>query len=126
MKRQRKIGMKNRRGFTIVELVVAIMILAVGVLGLTSTAAVVTKQLGRGNLQTIAAGRSQSRFDSLTSVGCQTLAAAGTQTGTSTFRGVTEKWVIRDGNDIKTIEDTVRFLGRTNPLVYRTIIPCRD
>ena len=117
---------KDRRGFTIVELIVAILILTVGVIGLTSTAAVVTKQLGRGNLQTIAATRAQSRFDSLTSVSCQNLASAGTQTGTVSSRGVTEKWVITDGNDIKTIEDTVRFAGRTNPLVYRTIIPCRD
>ena len=117
-----------RRGFTIVELVVAIMILAIGILGLAGSSAVITRQLGRGNLQTIASTVAQSRFDSLTSVGCATLAPVSgiSQTGTANTRGVTERWVVSDGNDVKLVDDTIRFLGRTQPLVYRTVIPCRD
>ena len=35
----------NRDGFTLVEVMVAIVILAVGILGLAATASVVTKQM---------------------------------------------------------------------------------
>ena len=117
-----------RRGFTVVEVVVAIMILAIGVLGLAATSGVVSRQLGRGNLQTIAAAVAQSRFDSLTSVPCQNLAPTSgvNQTGTATIRGVRESWVISDSNDMKAIVDTVKFSGRTNALVYVTLLPCRD
>jgi hypothetical protein len=40
--------------------------------------------------------------------------------------GVTERWSIEDGDDIKTLTDSVTFSPRTRPLVYRSIIPCRD
>jgi hypothetical protein len=68
----------------------------------------------------------QSRLDSVSSIRCQALAPSGTQTGIVNYRGVTESWVVADGNDIKVITDTVRFSPRTRPLVYRSIIPCRD
>jgi prepilin-type N-terminal cleavage/methylation domain-containing protein len=118
----------DRRGFTIVEVIVAIMILAIGVLGLAATSGVVTRQLGRGNLQTIASTVAQSRFDSLASVPCAGLAptAGVNQTGSANTRGIRESWVISDSNDMKAIVDTVRFTGRTNALVYVSLIPCRD
>jgi prepilin-type N-terminal cleavage/methylation domain-containing protein len=118
----------QRRGFTIVEVIVAIMILAIGVLGLAATSGVVTRQLGRGNLQTIASTVAQSRFDSLASVPCANLAPTSgvNQTGTANTRGIRESWVISDSNDMKAIVDTIRFTGRTNALVYVSLLPCRD
>jgi hypothetical protein len=68
----------------------------------------------------------QSRIDSVASIRCEALAPSGTQTGTAVMLGVYEKWSIADGNDIKILTDTVTFLPRSRPLVYRSIIPCRD
>ena len=60
----------DRRGFTLVELIVAIVILSVGVLGLASTAAVVTRQIGGGAQQSRAAAVAQARFESLRGMSC--------------------------------------------------------
>jgi type IV pilus assembly protein PilV len=120
---------RDRAGFTIVEVIVAILILTIGVLALAATAAVVTKQMARGNRQTVASTIAQARFDSLTSVDCTKLAAAGaTNTGTVEYRKgqVSETWAVTDGNDVKTITDKVYVYGLRDTLVYTSLIPCRD
>lgn len=117
---------RPRRGMTIVELMVAILVLSVGLLGLAGFSFTMTKQFQSSGLQGTAALVVQSRLDSVASIRCVNLAPSGPQTGTAVTLGVTEKWVITDGNDIKTIFDTVTFAGRKNPLVYKYIIPCRD
>ena len=108
---------------TLVELMVAIMVLAIGLLALAGVAGSVGRQISGGALQTKAALSVQSRFDSLSSLDCTTLAASGTATGVA---GLTETWEVTDGNDIKTITNTVTLKGRTKPLIYATVIPCRD
>jgi prepilin-type N-terminal cleavage/methylation domain-containing protein len=117
---------RRRRGVTIIEVMVAILLLGVGLLGLAGFSLTSSKQYRGASLQERAALVVQSRLDSLTSVTCTALAPSGTQSGTATTLGVTEQWSVADGNDIKTIVDSVRFSGRTVPLVYRSIIPCRD
>lgn len=117
---------RPRRGFTIVELIVAIMVLSVGLLALASSAGYTTRQMSSASLQTIAAQVTQSRFDSLASVSCAALPASGTVSGKSTTRGVTETWSVTDGNDVKFILDSITYKGRKKPLEYRSVIPCRD
>jgi Tfp pilus assembly protein PilV len=111
---------------TVIEVLVAMMLLSFGLLGLAGFSITMTRQYGSSTMQEAAALIVQSRFDSVASIRCQALAPSGTQTGWYSYRGVTESWVIADGNDIKIITDTVRFAQRTRPLVYRSIIPCRD
>jgi Tfp pilus assembly protein PilV len=117
---------RPRSGLTIVELMVAILVLSVGLLTLAGFSFSVTRQLQSSGLQGTAALVVQSRLDSLSSIHCATLAPSGPQSGTATTMGVTERWAVFDGNDIKVIVDTVTFKGKTVPLVYQTIIPCRD
>lgn len=117
---------RGREGMTVIEVLVAMMLLTFGLLGLAGFSLTMTRQQGSASMQQTAALIVQSRFDSVASIRCQALAPSGPQTGTSSYRGVTENWVIADGNDIKIITDTVRFSPRTRPLVYRSIIPCRD
>ena len=118
--------LRARRGLSIIEMIVAIVLLGVGLLGLAGFSLAAGKQARGASLQQTAALVVQSRLDSLASVTCTSLAQYGTQTGTTTTLGVREHWVIADGNDIKMITDTVKFAGRTIPLVYQSIIPCRD
>ena len=115
-----------RKGVTIVEVIIAMMVLTFGLLGMAGFSMTLTKQFKSSTKQETAALMVQSRIDSIASIRCQNLAPSGTQTGTLTMLGVTEKWRIEDGNDIKVLTDTVTFKPRIKPLVYRSVIPCRD
>ncbi len=117
---------RPRRGLSLVEIMVAILLLGIGVLGLAGFSLAAGRQMKGAGYQETAALVVQSRLDSLASIRCNALAASGTQTGTATTMGVREAWVVADGNDIKIISDTVRFTGRTRPMIYNSIIPCRD
>lgn len=117
---------RRRTGLTLVEILIAIMMIAIGVIGLLGSSAAVARQMGGGVRQTVAASIAQSRMDSLTSLSCATLANAGVATGTSLNRGVRETWSVTDGRNIKTIAVTITIPRRTYPLLYSTVIPCRD
>lgn len=111
---------------TIIELMVAMVVLGVGLLGLAAMSVTVTRQFRNGARQADAALIVQSRIDSLATTSCALMPASGSVSGSATTRGVTERWKITDGNDIKTLLDSVTFTGRTRPLVYTSIFPCRD
>ena len=89
--------MKNRGGFTLIEVMVAIVILSVGVLGLISTSALVTRMIGRGNMTTKATQLAQTRLEILrqqalsSTPSCSSLGASGTATGPS---GMSEAWTV--------------------------------
>lgn len=118
---------RERRGLTLVECVVAILLLTVGLLALAGLAGSAAKAVRGGGTQVVAAAVAQSRFDSLMSVPCAGLAAGGaTTSGTSTTRGVRETWSVTDGKDLKRLSDEIRIPGRTNPVIYQSVIPCRD
>jgi Tfp pilus assembly protein PilV len=117
--------LRTRDGFTIVEIIVAIMVLSVGVLGLAATAAVVQKQMASGERQAAAAAIAQSRFDQLTSINCKSANLVG---GTQTWRNghVKETWTVTAGSNVKLIQETIQMTGYKNNLVYTTYIPCRN
>ena len=91
--------MKNERGFTIVEVLVAVMILTVGLLGLVTTAALVTRMIGQGQRQTEAAALAADRFEQLRSVPCAALAD-----GSSTQGGFTVAWRVAGAADSRDID----------------------
>lgn len=113
---------------TLVELIVAMLVLSIGLMGLASISMTVARQLTGSSRQTFAAMVVQSRFDSLASVApCRSLVANGaSRGGTTVTRGVNERWMIRDLANVIQITDTVTFRGRTRPLTYTSLIPCRD
>ena len=111
---------------TIIEVIVAMIILTFGLLAMAGFSMTLTKQMKTSGKQETAALMVQSRIDSVASIHCQNLAPSGPQSGTTVMLGVTEKWRIEDGNDIKVLIDTVTFSPRVKPLAYRSIIPCRD
>lgn len=121
-------GPRDRAGMTLVELMVALFVLGVALLALAGFSVQVTRQLAGGGRQTVAATIVQSRLDSLSSIApCTSIIPAGaTVTGVRTTRGVRESWVIRDGNNVIYVTDTVTFLGRSRPLVYQSILVCRN
>jgi Tfp pilus assembly protein PilV len=116
---------RARRGVTLVELLMSTMMLVVAVGGMIGSSASVARQMGGSMSQTVAAGVAQARLDSLTSLSCQEL-ATGATTGSAALRGVTERWSVTDGRNVKTIDVQIDVPQRATPLRYRTVIPCRD
>jgi hypothetical protein len=83
-----------------------------------------------GSTQTVAAALSQSRFDSLASVPCDQIAAAGSgvvRSDSATTRGITERWTARrvaNGNMVR-VTNEVRVPGRTQVYEYTGMRACR-
>lgn len=117
---------RARRGITLVEVLISIIMIAIGIVGLLGSSASVATQMGGGVRQTVAASIAQNRIDSLTSIACSQLAATGVASGTSTRRGIRETWSVTDGRNVKTIVVQITIPKRVNPLNYSTVIPCRD
>ena len=110
-------------GFTIVELMVAVMVLSIGVLGLASTAAVVLRLIGGGAQQTRVSEIAQSRFESLRARRCAQVTG-----GYASSRGVREVWTVSviDQTTFDVV-DTLRYNTRDGVKVqaYRSAVRCQ-
>ena len=128
--RARRAATAPRRGLTIVELIVAIMVLSIGLLALASTAGYVMKMMSGGEAQSLASQVAQSRFDSLASVPCDKIAAAGDAlvvSGAAATRGITESWTaqrVNNGNMVR-VTNLIRVPGRTQSYQYTGMRACR-
>jgi type IV pilus assembly protein PilV len=112
-----------RRGFTIIELVVAIIIITVGVLALATGSAGVAKQMRSGNQAALAAVVAQSRLETIRSLGCSNLSS-----GTATTRGMTEKWSVSFiSGRARAVTESVTYVPRaqrTRTIGMRSVVPC--
>ncbi len=121
---------KNQRGFTIIEIIIAIIVLTVGVLGLVTTAALVTRMIARGQRSATAASFASRRLERLRAGACVLANRANGQD--TLFRGSTwvaiNTWTFADvGNQnyrlkvvslYKTVKNSVRRDST------ETTIPC--
>jgi prepilin-type N-terminal cleavage/methylation domain-containing protein len=114
---------RNRRGFTLVELVVAIMVISIGVIGLASTAGAVTRQMGGGRRMLIASNVARARLEWFAAQNCATLS-----TGSANSRGVAEAWTVTQGTLSVQVQLGVTYTttrgNRTQS--YSARIPCRQ
>ncbi len=120
---------QNDRGFTLVEVLVAVMVLSVGITALVGSSALVTRMVGRGATETRAAEVAQQRLDNLR------LAAYSTTTrctsgnfasgGPVTVNGIRERWIVGAGS-VRQVTDTVthRTARGTHTDVLTTFIKC--
>lgn len=106
-----------------IELVIAILVLVVGVLGLVGTSAAVARMSGEGVRRATAAEMAQSRFEILRGAGCAMPVGAGSYTA----RGVGENWSVTPrGNGLFDVVDSVSWpMGTGRRLyAYRSMILC--
>jgi prepilin-type N-terminal cleavage/methylation domain-containing protein len=113
--------MTTRKGFSLIELMVAIMVLTVALLGLAATSAVATQMIGGGGRHTLAASVAQSRFELLRRGSCATLSGGSTDT-----RGVIESWEIDSVRTSAFLTARVTYETRRGPRtqVFRSVRPC--
>lgn len=115
---------RNRRGFTFVEVVVAMLVLTAGVLALAGSTARLSRILNRGSLSTTGAGYAQARLEQLRATGCGLL-ASGTETPAPSYQLV---WTVTapSGSRTRQIELVSTYPGgttmRTDTLM--TSVPC--
>ena len=67
---------KNKKGFTIIEIIIAIIVLTVGILALVSTAALVTRMIARGQRSADASAFMARRVERLRAMASSQLAGA--------------------------------------------------
>lgn len=111
-----------RAGFTMVELLVAMMVFGIGVLGLAATTATVARLMGSASRQSMAAAVAQSRIEKLRGMPCAALTS-----GSETVRGVTSTWTVTAVTRGVNITETVTFptaRGTTRTRVYMTAVAC--
>jgi prepilin-type N-terminal cleavage/methylation domain-containing protein len=117
----RRPARRTRAGFTLVELMVAMMMFAVGLLALASTSAVVVSQMGDAGRMGVAASAAQTRIEKLRSGGCTTA-----QTGSNAARGVSESWTVTPMTRSARIDVTITYNTRRGlrSQTYRSMMRC--
>ena len=110
-----------RPAFTIIELLVAIVVLTAGVLALAATAGLVASQVGEGGQLTSSAHLTRSILDSLTTTPCSRLT-----TGVVARARTTVQWTIVPDSSAARIDLTVGSTLRRGARrdTYRGLVPC--
>ena len=116
--------MTNERGFSLVEVMIAMVILTVGILGLAASSAAVTKMTAEGSRSGSAAGVAASRFEMLratAAVSCIGLAA-----GTATTGRFSESWTLTTSGLMRIVTETITYTSgqSTRTTVYSSYISC--
>lgn len=112
----------NERGFSLIELIVAILILTVGILGLAATAGQVTKMVGWGGRYGASAVVASAQLEQMRATPCVSLASSGSAT-----KGIYRlSWTVTTAGNLRSISLTVTYPnGRTTRNdVYETYRSC--
>ncbi len=103
----------GEKGFTIVEVLIAIIMLTIGVLALASSSGSTTRMMSFGRMKTDATAIAQSVLDSLRYVSAATTpkctALASGNQPTPPKRGFTTSWTVATAGDSRDITVTVSY-----------------
>lgn len=104
---------RSSSGFTLVEVLMAIVVLTIGLLALVSTAGMTTRMIGLGKVDTHAAGAAARRMEILR------LSAYGTiprctapefaTGGPVNSEGITESWLVLPAGSLRHLRVTVTY-----------------
>lgn len=124
---------RNRAGFTIIEVMVAVMVLAIGVLALASSSGFVSRMLSRGRISTLAA---QAAVDQIERLRTYALATDPTCTHAS-FAGspsaqprqnnrVLLEWTVSPNGKVRDVQVSATYNTARGPRteIIRTRILC--
>jgi len=113
---------------TLIELMVAVMLISVGLVTLAGVAGGVSTMMRGGDIQTTTAMAVQTSLEQLAVKGnCrQLVAVGGTKDSTVVINGVTIYKRLEGLDNVIYVRDSVVMQGRTRPLVYRSMLPCRN
>jgi len=110
---------RPNRGLTLVEMLIAIVVLGIGITALVSSSGMVTRMIGRGKVETRAAQIASSRMESLrlaahgTSPRC--LSPSFTSGGPVLSGGMTESWQVSSSGANRRVRVIVTYLTVRGP-----------
>lgn len=121
--------MSNRGGFTITEVLIAVIVLAVGVLALVGGSAAATRMLSQGQRTTNATAVGAARLERLRRAANSTnprCTAAGFASGTATTNNVGEKWTVPTTGIARTVTEAVTYKKYSGTITdtLATIVSC--
>lgn len=120
----------NEQGFTVTEVIIAIVVLSVGLLALASTAALTTRMIGRGQRSAVAATFAARRLELLRPAACvpaqrvdgtEVLTRGSTQVATNSWRFIV---VDPTSVQIRVVTQYITTKGRTRTETTETAVSC--
>ena len=113
--------LRARAGFTLAELLVALMVFSVGALAMVATSANVMTLITSSKNRALAASIAASRFERMRSQPC-----SAHRTDSATTRGVTEAWQVVNLAKADDVTVRVSFISnhRTQTRIYRSFLQC--
>jgi prepilin-type N-terminal cleavage/methylation domain-containing protein len=103
----------SESGFTLVEVLVAIVVMAVGVIALAGSTAMVTRMIGRGKVDTRVAQVASRRLETLRLAAASTTprctAAGFANGGPVSADGITETWTVPAAGKVRSIQVNVSY-----------------
>ena len=118
----------SRSGFTLVEVMVAIVVLSIGILGLAATAGVVVRQMTGAVHQSVAANVAYSRMERIRTGNCVAMKDSSSPTTGVKTRNVTEFWKITGtaGSHALLVSDSIVYLvrGKKKWQKFNSEFPC--
>lgn len=115
--------LSRRAGFTLVELLVALLLFDCALLALAGDAALLVRAAGAARRRATAATAAAATIQRLRVLGCP----APAQGQRAIAPGVTESWsVVADGDSVRRLRDSVGYRGLAGPTAYvlRTTLVC--
>lgn len=112
------------RGLSLIEVMVALTILSIGLLGLAGASATVTRLLGDGRWSSTAMGAGIGRIELLRAAARDSAGCAGLSGGSASLPGgLFERWTISPGVRSAAVEVVVSG-RRTRADTLSAVIPC--
>lgn len=124
---------RDSRGFTVIEVLVAVLVLGIGITALVGSSALVTRQIGRGRILTIATEVANQRLENLRLLarpynGAAACSRAGfaSSTAPDTVRKVIESWTVTGSGNSRTVSVAVSYprQGGRSYDTLTTIVGC--
>lgn len=110
---------RSQSGFSLVEVLVAVMILGVGVTALIGSSSMTTRMIGRGKSETQVAGIASRRLEALRvaaySSSPRCTSAAFVSGGPFTTGTVTETWVVPPAGRVRSVQVSVTYRTARGP-----------
>lgn len=112
-----------RPGFSIVEVIVAMMIVSIGLLGIAGASTLALRTTLDAARRRDGAERAQARLALLAAGGC---ARATSGRATDSTRRIAEQWTVRVSNNFQQVTDSVTWVGASGNASFAltSALPC--
>lgn len=112
----------DRRGFTVVEVLVALVLVSVGLLAVAGASALALRAATAASLERLAVRQADRRLARLTAAGC-----TGAGAGTESTAGMRERWSVAGSlSGVAAVETSVEWQAgpRRRVLTLRSAVVC--